>query len=75
MLRHASCDIANVLLAMLDAIEDIGREIKSPEARQELLSHAQLVQAESQAGALIEADRQRVSLRSETVAMKLNPAR
>jgi uncharacterized membrane protein len=57
MLRHANCDNANVLPAMLDAIEDIGREIKSPEARQELLRHVKLVQAESQAVALIEADR------------------
>jgi uncharacterized membrane protein len=57
MLRHASCDNASVLLAMLDAIEDISRETKSPEARQELLRHVQLVQAESQAGALIEPDR------------------
>jgi uncharacterized membrane protein len=74
MLRHASCDNASVLLALLDAIDDIGQETKSQEARQELLRHIHLVQAESQAGALVEADKQRVRLRSETVAMKLSPA-
>jgi hypothetical protein len=74
MLRHASCDNASVLLAILDAIDDIGQETKSQEARQELLRHIHLVQAESQAGALVEADKQRVRLRSETVAMKLSPA-
>ena len=72
MLRHASCDNASVLLAMLDAIDDIGQETKSPEARQELLRHVHLVQAESQAGALIEADKELIRLRCETVETKLS---
>jgi uncharacterized membrane protein len=73
MLRHASCDNASVLLAMLDAIDDIGQEAKSPEMCQELLRHARLVQAESQAGALVEADKQRIRLRCETLETKLSP--
>jgi hypothetical protein len=71
MLRHASCDNASVLLAMLDAIDDIGQQVKLPEARQELLRHALLVQAESQAGALVEADRDRVRLHFEMVERTL----
>ena len=51
MLRHASCDNASVLLHMLEVIDVIGQETKSPEARQQLLRHVSLIQAESQAGA------------------------
>ena len=54
MLRHASCDNASVLLHMLKVIEAIGQATKAPAARQELLRHVSLIQAESQAGALIE---------------------
>jgi uncharacterized membrane protein len=71
MLRHASCDNASVLLAMLDAIDEIGRETESPEARRELLRHVHLVQAESQAGALIEKDRQAICLHCETLEKAL----
>jgi len=51
MLRHASCDNASVLLHMLEVIDAIGQEAKSPEARQKLLRHVGLIQAERQAGA------------------------
>ena len=71
MLRHASCDNASVLLAMLDAIDDIGQETESPEARRGLLCHVHLVQAESQAGALIEKDCQVIRLRCETLEKAL----
>ena len=71
MLRHASCDNASVLLAMLDAIDDIGQETKSPEVRQELLRHVHLVQAERQAGALVEQDRLNISQRCEMLETKL----
>jgi uncharacterized membrane protein len=74
MLRHASCDNATVLLAILDAIDDISQETKSPEACQELLRHARLTLAESQAGALVEADKQRIRLRCEMVETKFIPA-
>jgi uncharacterized membrane protein len=67
MLRHASCDNASVLLAILDAIDDIGREANSIDVRCELLRHVHLVQAESQAGALIEPDRERVCQRGKMV--------
>jgi hypothetical protein len=56
---------------MLDAIDVIGQETKSPEARQELLRHVHLVQAESQAGALVDADKDRICLRCEIVETKL----
>ena len=72
MLRHASCDNASVLLAILDAIDDIGQEAKSTEVRQELLRHVHLVQAESQVGALIEPDRDRIRQRSEMVETNLD---
>jgi uncharacterized membrane protein len=71
MLRHASCDNANVLLHMLDAIEAIGQVTEAPTARQELLRHVQLVQLERQAGALIEPDKQRIWLRCEMVEARL----
>jgi uncharacterized membrane protein len=71
MLRHASCDNASVLLHMLEVIDVIGQETQSPEARQQLLRHASLIQAESQAGSLIEADRQRVAQSSAALTLKL----
>jgi len=71
MLRHASCDNASVLLHMLEAIDAIGREAQAPEARQLLLRHVRLIQAESQAGDLIEQDRQAIHLSGETLQTKL----
>jgi len=71
MLRHASCDNASVLLHMLEVIDAIGQETKSPEARQNLLRHVGLIQAESQAGALIEQDRQRIYQRCTELADRL----
>jgi len=71
MLRHASCDNASVLLHMLAVIDVIGREAKAPEARQLLLRHVSLIQAESQAGNLIEQDRQAIQLNGEALQAKL----
>ncbi len=71
MLRHCSCDNASVLLHMLEVIDAVGQEAKSPEARQELLRHVSLIQMESQAGALIENDRQVIRLRCEALQKKL----
>jgi uncharacterized membrane protein len=71
MLRHASCDNASVLLHMLKVIDLIGQEVKTPEARQQLLRHVSLIQAESQAGALIEQDRQSIYRSGEALQMKL----
>jgi uncharacterized membrane protein len=70
MLRHASCDNANVLLHMLKVIDTMSQEAKSPEARQKLLRHVSLIQAESQAGALIEQDRQSIHLSVEALQTK-----
>ncbi len=61
MLRHASCDNASVLLHMLEAIADIGKAVDSADIYQQLLRHVSLIQKESKAGALIEADRERIS--------------
>ena len=73
MLRHASSDNASVLLHMLGVIEAIGQETGAPEARQELLRHARLIQAEGQAGALIDSDRERIDRRSAVLAELLEP--
>jgi uncharacterized membrane protein len=54
MLRHASSDNACVLLHMLETIEVISQDAKSPDARQSLLRHVTLIQEESKVGSLIE---------------------
>ena len=54
MLRHASADNARVLLHMLETIDVIGQETKSPEERQMLLRHVTLIQVESETGSLVE---------------------
>ena len=74
MLRHASCDNASVLLHMLAVIDVISQEAKAPEARQLLLRHVSLIQAESQAGDLIEQDRQAIHRSGEALQMKLEGA-
>ncbi len=71
MLRHASCDNASVLLHMLKAIESIGQGVKSPAVLEDLLRHVRLVQAESQAGALVEPDKNLIRLRCEVLETKL----
>jgi uncharacterized membrane protein len=68
MLRHASCDNASVLLHMLEVIDAIGQEADSPKSRQELLRHVSLIQLESQAGAIIDRDRERISQRCTELA-------
>ena len=74
MLRHASCDNASVLLHMLEAIDVIGKEAQAPEARKQLLRHVSLIRTESQAGALIEDDRQLIHLNAQTLQSKLEGA-
>jgi uncharacterized membrane protein len=70
LLRHASCDNASILLHMLKVIELIGQETKAPEMRQQLLRHVNLIQDESQAGQLIEHDRQAIHLSGQTLQTK-----
>jgi uncharacterized membrane protein len=71
MLRHASRDNASVLLHMLEVIATISQEAKAPEARQKLLHHVCLIQAESQVGALIEQDRRSIDLSVEALRTTL----
>ena len=71
MLRHASSGNAHVLLHMLEIIDVISQETKSPDARQNLLRHVTLIRMESQAGSLIEEDRQSIHLLSEALQLKL----
>jgi len=52
-------------------IDLLSQEVKAPEARQQLLRHVSLIQAESQAGALIEQDRQSIYRSGEALQMKL----
>ena len=52
-------------------IDVIGREAKAPEARQQLLHHVSLIQAESQAGELIAQDRHAIHLRGQALQTKL----
>ena len=73
MLRHASRDNARVMMHMLGVIAKIGQAVNSvdetwiPAARQELARHTTLIQAESQAGNLIEQDRELITQRSEAL--------
>ena len=71
MLRHASADNASILLHMLQTINVIGDNTKSPEERQMLLRHVTLIQVESQTGSLIEADRRSIQQSSEALQLKL----
>jgi uncharacterized membrane protein len=75
MLRHASCDNASVLLHMLAVMDVIGKETQTPEARRLLAHHAGLIQAESEAGDLIEQDRQAIQLRGQALRVKLADTR
>jgi uncharacterized membrane protein len=74
MLRHCSCDNASLLQHMLEVIDVIGQEVGSPAPRQELLRHVNLILAESQAGELIEQDRQLIQRSCEALMMKLKEA-
>jgi uncharacterized membrane protein len=75
MLRHCSWDNASVLLHMLEVIDLISHAAGSPAARQELLRHVSLIQAESQAGALIEQDKKLIHMRCEDLQTKLGALR
>jgi uncharacterized membrane protein len=63
MLRHASCNDASVLLHMLDVIQTISRETNSTKVNQELCRHINLIQEETNAGSIINSDRDRISIR------------
>jgi uncharacterized membrane protein len=75
MLRHASCDNASVLRHMLEVIEGISQEAELPQARQALHRQVSLIQTESQAGELIEQDRQSIHKVCETLQMKFAETR
>ncbi len=63
MLRHASCDNASVLMHMLEVLDDISKEAKSDELQKVLGRQVDLIQSESLAGELINADRERIDHR------------
>ena len=71
MSRHASCDNATVLLHMLDVIDALGQAVQSPEYRELLLQHADLIRKESRAGAIIDADHQRIDQRVQMLISRL----
>ena len=71
MLRHASCDNAAVLSHMLEVIDLVGQKLELPESRQLLRKQVALIQAESRAGALIDADRQRIDQSAIVLSSKL----
>jgi uncharacterized membrane protein len=71
MLRRASRDNAQVLLAMLTSIEQIAQHAQRPEVRAELLQQVRLVEAESRASTAIDRDRERVCQRCTELADQL----
>ena len=71
MLRHASRENASVLMHMLKTIDVISQETKSPDARQNLLRHVTLIQAESQNAALVEEDKQSIHRSCEALQLQL----
>jgi uncharacterized membrane protein len=70
MIRRASRENADVLLGLLDAIETIAAK-SSAERQAELLRHVRLVEAENQASASADWDRERVSCRCTKLAERL----
>jgi hypothetical protein len=52
-------------------IDAIGQKTQSPETRRLLAHHAGLIEAESEAGDLIEQDRQAIKLRGQALRVKL----
>jgi hypothetical protein len=71
MLRRASRETPDVLLAMLDSIEEIGRTAYTEEYRAELHRHAALVKAESDASSSVAWDKERVGRRYAEVSTSL----
>jgi uncharacterized membrane protein len=74
MLRHCSCENAEILKYMLKTIDVIGQETKSPEMRQKLAHHVECIQAESKAGSLIEQDKHLIQRNGDALQMKLKAA-
>ena len=74
MLRHCSCDNAEVLKYMLKMIDAIGQETKSPEMRHKLAGHVSLIQAESNAGSLVEQDKHLIQQSGDALQVKLKAA-
>jgi uncharacterized membrane protein len=72
MIRHCSCDNAEVLKYMLKMIDAIGLETKSPQARQKLAHHVSLIEAESKVGSLVEQDEHLIQLSCDALQGRLN---
>ena len=71
MIRHASANNTEVLMAMLSTIETIGDRVTRPETMAELICHAGRVDAECQAGNCIVWDKEQVSRRCAEVVAHL----
>jgi uncharacterized membrane protein len=71
LIRHASRDNVEVLLAVLKAIETIANRMTRAESLAELLRHVRLVEAECQAGRGIDWDKERIRQRCAGVAAHL----
>jgi uncharacterized membrane protein len=63
MLRRASREMPDVLLAMVEALAVTAQQCTQADERAEVVRHIQLVEMESNASAAIAADKQRVSAR------------
>lgn len=72
MLRHSSSANATVLLHMLEVLDRIRKEATTAEVRRSLAHHANLIDAESQSGDLIEQDRAQIRLRRDDLLSRLN---
>ena len=68
ILRRASRDNAQVLLAIRTAIEQIAHNAQQPEVRAELRQQVRLVEAESRASAAVDWDRERIHQRCTELA-------
>jgi uncharacterized membrane protein len=71
MIRHASRDNPDVLLAVLKAIETIAGRMNRAESLSELLRHVRMVQAECLAGCGIDWDKERIRQRCTVLAAHL----
>lgn len=71
MIRHASRDSVDVLLAVLKTIETIASRMTRAEFLDDLLRHVRLVEAECQAGSVIQWEKEQISRRCASLTASL----